>query len=241
MLIEDVRLRNSPCWNIHPVQCRNVIVRGIDIFGHGPNNDGCNPEAVDLMLIEDCIFDTGDDCITIKSGRNADGRRLARPAQNILIRNCRMRDGHGGVVIGSEISGGVRWVFAENCQMDSPNLWYALRFKNNAMRGGKLEDLYFRNIHVGQVGKAVMTCEFNYEERAKGAFKPILSRVVIEKLTADYALCVLDSQGLPEAPVSDITMRGCRFDGVTEPSIITYTDNLRLEDVRVNEHLITRL
>lgn len=241
VLIEGVKLRNSPCWNIHPVQCRNVIVRGVDVFGHGPNNDGCDPESVDHMLIEDCTFDTGDDCIAIKSGRNADGRRLAMPSQNILIRNCRMKDGHGGVVIGSEISGGVRWVFAEKCRMDSPDLWYALRFKNNAMRGGVLENIYARDISVGQVGKAVITCDFNYEEGAKGAFKPVLRHVVIERLTADHALRVLDSQGLPGAPVSDIVLRDCRFDGVTEKSIVAQTDDLRLENVRVNGRGIDRL
>ncbi|MGN6210670.1 glycoside hydrolase family 28 protein [Asticcacaulis sp.] len=241
VLIESVKLRNSPCWNIHPVQCRNVIVRGVDVFGHGPNNDGCDPESVDFMLIENCTFDTGDDCIAIKSGRNADGRRLARPSQNILIRNCRMKDGHGGVVIGSEISGGVRWVFAENCRMDSPDLWYALRIKNNAMRGGVLENIYVRDISVGQVGKAVITCDFNYEEGAKGAYTPVLRHVVVERLTAEHALRVLDSQGLPGAPVSDIVLRDCRFDGVTEASIVTYTDGLRLENVRVNGRQIDRL
>lgn len=241
VLIEGVKLRNSPCWNIHPVQCRNIIVRGVNVFGHGPNNDGCDPESVDFMLIEDCTFDTGDDCIAIKSGRNADGRRLARPSQNILIRNCRMKDGHGGVVIGSEISGGVRWVFAENCRMDSPDLWYALRFKNNAMRGGLLENIYVRDISVGQVGKAVITCDFNYEEGAKGAYTPVLRHVVVERLTADHALRVLDSQGLPGAPVSDILLRDCRFDGVTEASIVTYTDGLRLENVRVNGQQIDKL
>jgi polygalacturonase len=241
VLIEGVKLRNAPCWNIHPVQCRNIIVRGVDVFGHGPNNDGCDPESVDHMLIEDCTFDTGDDCIAIKSGRNADGRRLAMPSQNILIRNCRMKDGHGGVVIGSEISGGVRWVFAEKCQMDSPDLWYALRFKNNAMRGGVLENIYARDISVGQVGKAVITCDFNYEEGAKGAFKPVLRHVVVERLTADHALRVLDSQGLPGAPVSDIVLRDCRFDGVTEASIVTHTNNLRLENVRVNGRRVDRL
>ncbi len=241
VLIEGVKLCNSPCWNIHPVQCRNVIVRSVDVFGHGPNNDGCDPESVDHMLIENCTFDTGDDCIAIKSGRNADGRRLATPAQNIVIRGCRMKDGHGGVVIGSEISGGVRWVFAENCRMDSPDLWYALRFKNNAMRGGVLENLYFRDISVGQVGKAVMTCDFNYEEGAKGAFKPVLRHVVVERLTADHALRVLDSQGLPGAPVSDIILRDCRFDGVTEASIVTHTDDLHLEKVWVNGKNVDRL
>jgi polygalacturonase len=234
VLIEGVRLRNSPFWNIHPTLSRNIIVRGVDIFGHGPNNDGCDPESCDLMLIEDCTFNTGDDCIAIKSGRNADGRRLNTPSQNIVIHNCVMKDGHGGVVIGSEISGGVRWVFAENCHMDSPDLWYAIRFKNNAMRGGLLENFYFRDISVGQVGRAVMTCDFNYEEGAKGAFKPVLRHVVIERLKAAKSLRVLDVQGLPNSSVSHISLRDCTFDGVTQPSIITYADDLTLKRITVN-------
>ena len=201
VLIEGVRVRNSPFWNIHPVLCRNVTLRGVDVFGHGPNNDGVDPESVDHMLIEDCSFDTGDDCIAVNSGRNADGRRLATPSQNILMRNCRMQEGHGGVVVGSQISGGARWVFAENCHMDSPNLWYAIRFKNNALRGGLLENFYYRDIDVGQVGRAAITCDFNYEEGANGPFIPQLRNVVVERLRVKNAIRVLDSQGLPQAPV----------------------------------------
>jgi polygalacturonase len=136
VLIADVRVRNSPFWNIHPVLCRNVTLRGVDVFGHGPNNDGTDPESVDHMLIEGCTFDTGDDCIAVNSGRNADGRRVNVPSQNILIRDCRMKEGHGGVVVGSQISGGARWVFAENCHMDSPDLWYAIRFKTTRCAAG---------------------------------------------------------------------------------------------------------
>jgi polygalacturonase len=241
VLIEDVRLRNSPFWNIHPVLCKNVILRGVDVFGHGPNNDGVDPESVDHMLIENCSFDTGDDCIAVNSGRNADGRRLATPSQNIVVRNCRMKEGHGGVVAGSMISGGVRWVFAENCRMDSPDLWYAIRFKNNALRGGLLENFYYRDIDVGQVGRAAITADFNYEEGAKGPFIPQLRNVLVERLRVKQAKRVLDSQGLPQAPVNDITLRDCEFSGVTEPSIVRHTREVKLERVKVNDTLVKGL
>lgn len=234
VLIEGVRIRRSPFWNVHPVLCRNLTIRGIDVMGHGPNNDGIDPESVDMVLIEKCTFDTGDDCIAVNSGRNEDGRRLATPSQNILIRDCRMREGHGGVVVGSQISGGARWVFAERCVMDSPDLWYAIRFKNNALRGGLLENFYYRDIQVGQVSRAAVTCDFNYEEGANGKFVPKLRGVVIERLRASNAIRVIDSQGLPGAPVTDITLRDCSFDGVREPSVVRYTERLRLENVRVN-------
>jgi len=241
VLIADVRVRNSPFWNIHPVLCRNITLRGVDIFGHGPNNDGVDPESVDHMLIEDCSFDTGDDCIAVNSGRNADGRRLATPSQNILIRNCRMKEGHGGVVVGSQISGGARWVFAENCRMDSPDLWYAIRFKNNALRGGLLENFYYRDLDVGRVGRAAITADFNYEEGANGPFIPQLKNVVVERLRVKHAVRVLDSQGLPQAPVNDITIRDCEFNGVTQPSIVRHTRAVKLEKVRVNDQLVTEI
>ncbi len=180
-------------------------MRGVDVFGHGPTNDGMDPESVDHMLVEDCSFDTGDDCIAVNSGRNADGRRLNVPSQNILIRNCRMKAGHGGVVVGSQISGGARWVFAERCHMDSPDLWYAIRFKNNALRGGLLENFYYRDIDVGQVGRAAITCDFNYEEVRTGHSLPSCGNVVVERMRVAKAGRVLDSQGLPKAPVDDIT------------------------------------
>ena len=122
VLIQDVTLKDSPMWFIHPVLCTNVTVKDVTVNGLGPNNDGCNPESSKDVLIKDCFFNTGDDCIAIKSGRNADGRRVNVPGENIVIQGCNMKEGHGGVVLGSEISGGVRNVFAEDCVMDSPNL-----------------------------------------------------------------------------------------------------------------------
>lgn len=241
VLVEGVTLRDSPCWTIHPVLCRNVVVRDVTVIGHGPNTDGCNPESVDGMLIERCIFDSGDDCIAIKSGRNADGRRLARPTRDILIQDCTMKDGHGGVVIGSEVSGGVNNIFVQRCHMDSPNLWYALRFKNNAMRGGVVEDIHCRDIEVGQVSRAAITCDFNYEEGAAGAFTPVLRNLRVERMRTRGAAQVLDLQGLAKAPVADIVLSDCRFDGVTRPSVVTHTTGLRLERVRVNGRRVSAL
>src|SRR6478672_5481540 len=146
VLVEGVKIINSPMWEVHPVLCENVTVRKLWISSHGPNNDGCDPESCKDVLIEDCFFDTGDDCIAIKSGRNDDGRRINVPTENIIVRGCTMKDGHGGITVGSEISGGVRNLFAENNKLDSPNLDHALRVKNNASRGGRLENFYFRNI-----------------------------------------------------------------------------------------------
>ena len=119
ILIENVTLLRSPFWVIHPLLSKNITVRGVHINNDGPNGDGCDPESCDGVLIENCFFNTGDDCIAVKSGRNNDGRLWNKPSENIIIRNCEMQNGHGGVVIGSEISGGCRNLFAENNVMDT--------------------------------------------------------------------------------------------------------------------------
>ena len=238
VLIEGVRIVNSPMWELNPVLCTNVTVRNVRISTHGPNNDGCDPESCRDVLIEDCEFDTGDDCIAVKSGRNADGRRLKVPAENIVIRGCRMKDGHGGITVGSEISGGVRNLFAEDCTLDSPNLDHALRFKNNAVRGGVLENIFFRNITVGQVAHAVLTVDFNYEEGERGPFKPVVRNVVVENLKSGKSLQALDVQGFEQAPIYDLRLEDCTFENVARPSVVKQVSGLALRNVRVNGRLV---
>jgi polygalacturonase len=193
-------------WEIHPVLCRNVIVRNVKINSHGPNNDGCDPESCTDVLIEDCEFDTGDDCIAIKSGRNEDGRRLNVPSENIIVRRCRMKEGHGGVTIGSEISGHCRNVFVEDCVMDSPVLDRALRFKNNAARGGVIENVYMRNCQVGQVADAVLSIDYYYEEGQRGAHTPVVRNVEMRNVTSQKSNYALYLRGFPNAPS---TTSGC--------------------------------
>ena len=166
VLIENVKLLNSPFWVMHPLFCKNLTVRGVYVFNEGPNGDGCDPESCEDVLIENCTFHTGDDCIALKSGRNADGRKADIPCKNIIVRKCKMEDGHGGVVVGSEISGGADYVFAEDCDMDSPNLDRVLRIKTNTCRGGIIQNIFMRNIRVGQCREAVMRTNLVYEPNA---------------------------------------------------------------------------
>jgi polygalacturonase len=164
VLIEGITIINSPMWVINPVLCSNVIVQGITIESLGPNNDGCDPESSRNVLIRDCYFNTGDDCIAIKSGRNNDGRRINMPSENIIIQNCTMKEGHGGVVIGSEVSGNVRNVFAEDCYMDSPNLDRACVL-NRIPKERYVENIFMRNVEVNQVGVKLLVDLFYSRSR----------------------------------------------------------------------------
>ena len=191
IIIEGVTMLRSPFWVMHPLLSKNITVRNVKVWNEGPNGDGCDPESCEDVLIEGCTFHTGDDCIAIKSGRNADGREgatgrfVGRPSKNIIIRNCSMEDGHGGVVIGSEISGGCQNVFAENCVMDSPNLERVLRIKTNSCRGGIIENINFRNVTVGTCQEAVLKINTDYEpkEVCCRGFYPIVRNVHMDNVT----------------------------------------------------------
>jgi unsaturated rhamnogalacturonyl hydrolase len=233
VLIEGVKIRRSPMWEINPVLCTNVTVRNVDILSHGPNNDGCNPDSSKDVLIEGCRFDTGDDCISIKSGRNDDGRRVGVASENLIVRNCTMKDGHGGVVLGSEVSGGCRNIFVENCDMDSPHLERVLRFKSNARRGGVIENILVRNVRVGRVLESIITVDFNYEEGPNGAHKPVLRNVQLEHVTSEASPRIFYIASFPGATVDGIRLAHCRFSGVEAAEYIQNAGHIELTDVTV--------
>ena len=244
ILIEDVTLLRSPFWVIHPLLSKNITVRGVHINNDGPNGDGCDPESCDGVLIENCFFNTGDDCIAIKSGRNNDGRLWGRPSENIIIRNCEMQNGHGGVVLGSEISGGCRNVFAENCKMDSPDLDRVIRIKTNTCRGGIIENLYARNIEVGQCGESVLKINLDYEpkEICCRGYAPTVRNINIENITCQKSkygvqIIALDSV----CNVYDINVKNCRFNGVKDGNFESgQTRNINFDNLIINGSLVLK-
>lgn len=233
ILIEGVTITASPFWLINPVLSTSVTVRGVTCHSMGPNSDGCDPESCKNVLIEDCIFDTGDDCIAIKSGRNADGRRLGVPSENIIVSNCRMLAGHGGVVMGSELSGGIKNVFVENCQMSSPDLERGIRIKTNAMRGGVVTNINVRNLDVGTV-RDLFVINFYYEEGESGPFTPVVHNISIQTVNCEFADRVLDFRGFKHAPIRDINMGDITVQGVSKASRISNVEGLVFNNVTVN-------
>jgi polygalacturonase len=232
VLVEGIHLVNSPMWVLHPVLSSNVTVRKVTVDSHGPNNDGCNPESCRNVLVEGCQFNTGDDCIAIKSGRNADGRRLATPSENIIVRHCQMRDGHGGVVLGSEMSGGIRNIFVEHCQMDSPRLERAIRLKSNSLRGGYLENLYVRHLDVGEVSDAVLRINLEYGGET-GVHFPTVRNIFLDQVTSRKSLHPLYLVGLAEQPIENVQVRRSTFASAKKPSILEHVQ--RLEYLNVSQ------
>ena len=239
VLIEGVTFKDSPMWFINPVLCENITVKNVTVEGLGPNNDGCNPESSKNVLIKNCYFNTGDDCIAIKSGRNSDGRRINIPSENIVIQNCTMKEGHGGVVIGSEISGGVKNVFAENCSMSSPNLDRAIRIKTNAVRGGVIENLFVRNITVGQVKEAVIKIDFYYEEGENGKFLPVVKNLDFSNITSEKSEFAIWIKAFENSPVENIRLDSCIFKNVEKDNLIENVKLIEMKSVIINDRPIS--
>ncbi|KMT63758.1 glycoside hydrolase family 28 protein [Catenovulum maritimum] len=233
VLIEGITVKDSPFWCVNPVLCTNVTVSKVHLDSYGPNSDGCNPESCNNVLIEHCIFDTGDDCIAIKSGRNADGRRVDVPCQNLIIENCQMKAGHGGVVIGSEISGGVRNVYAQNCEMSSPDLSRGIRIKTNSVRGGVLENLNYRDINIGQVKDAIVI-NFFYEEGDAGQFKPIVRDLNIKNLNCEQASRAFVIRGYDHTPITGINFENLNFKNVAKDSQLENIKDVQQKNIMVN-------
>ncbi|MCM3139514.1 glycoside hydrolase family 28 protein [Bacillus safensis] len=234
VLIEGVTVKDSPMWQIHPVLSSHVIVRGVKIIGHGPNTDGVNPESCRNVLIEDCYFDNGDDCIAIKSGRNEDGRRIGVPSENIVIRRNEMRDGHGGVTIGSEISGGVKFVYAEDNVMDSPNLDRALRIKTNSVRGGTIEHIYFKNNTVKSLKHEVICIDMMYEEGDAGPHRPVVRHIEVEGLKSNGGRYGVKIAAYAHSPVTHFKMKDCVIDEVAYPLSLEHAVSPDFQKVVIN-------
>jgi polygalacturonase len=224
VLIEGVRIVDSPMWVLNPVYCTNVTVRNVTVDTRGPNTDGCDPDSCKDVLIKNCTFSDGDDCIAIKSGRDRDGQRVHIPCQNLVIQNCTFKAGHGGVAVGSETSGGIKNVFAENCRFDSPNLDMAMRFKTNPARGGYIENVYLRHCRVKTAKVGIhMTLRYASSGALEGDSVPIIRNINIRNSTFEnLTKQAIFIEGYSKSNlITDVTIANCNFIHAGEKSFVT--------------------
>lgn len=233
ILVKDVIIKNSPFWTIHPVYCDNVIVRGVTIDSHYPNNDGCDPESTSNVLIENCIFRTGDDAVAIKAGRDADGRRIGRASRNIVIRNCLFNSDCNGLCIGSEMSGGVENVYMDNIRIGIVK--NAIYFKSNRDRGGYIRNVQVNNITVEHSKGAILRFETNYFGFRGGKYASQYENFQIrnvEAISSDNYAIFMD--GYEEKPIKDIVIENFRVQKAVYPYYLRCTENIRLKNAYVN-------
>lgn len=234
VLIEGVTLIDGPQWTLHPVYCKQLTIRNVHVKTNGPNTDGLNPDSCQNVLIENCDFCTGDDCIAINSGLNEDGWHVGRASENIVIRNCRMTGGHGGVVVGSAISGGVRNVYAHDC--DISNVAQGIRLKSMRGRGGVVEHLLFENIQLNDIDIDAIHINMFYEASTivpRTQTPSVFRDITIQNIHGATSKTAIAIKGLPEMPLEDIHLSNIHLENATRSLSCTDVKGLTLEDVSV--------
>ncbi|MEO5914494.1 MAG: glycoside hydrolase family 28 protein [Luteolibacter sp.] len=234
VLLEGFTIGSGPNWTIHPVYCQNITVRGVNVDTDGPNNDGIDPDSCRDVLIENCTFSTGDDCVVLKSGYNEDGWRVGRPTENVVMRHCSSKRGHGGLVIGSEMSGDVRNVFMENCEFEGTDR--AIRIKSKRGRGGVVEKVYARDIKVRDMKFEAVILNMDYssdKNPAANEKSPVFRDMCFERITGSGAPVAIRITGEGDSPVENIRFSDIDLTaklGVVASSIKNVRfDNLRLK------------
>jgi len=215
VLLEGFTITSGPGWTIHPIYCENVIVRRVHVDTHGPNNDGMDPDSCRNVLVEYCTFRTGDDCLVLKSGYNEDGWRVNKPTENVVMRYCSATQGHGGLVIGSEMSGGVRNVYMHDCEFDGTD--HAVRIKSRPDRGGYIENVWVENVKGKNLQHEAVILSMSYgSDKIPIASRkpPIFRDMQIKNLTVDGAPAAILITGLEDSLVSNI-----RFENVAISSL----------------------
>lgn len=231
ILVEGITVTNSPFWCIHLLKSENATFRAINFIARLTNNDGIDVEYSKNVLIEDMHFDNGDDNIAIKAGRDTEGRATAIPSENIIVRNCMFKGLHG-VVIGSEMSAGVRNVYVENCGTDG-YLKRGIYIKSNPDRGGFIHDIYVNNIDFDEVGDCFYITSAYHGEGNAGLITDIYDIFIkdIKCKKAHNAGIVI--QGFPEKPIKDIYLRNVTIDEAKIPLSFTNTEVIQMSNVSI--------
>jgi polygalacturonase len=234
VVISGVTIINSPNWEVVPDLSRNVLIENITVRSLGPNNDGCDIESCTDVVVTGCTFDTGDDCVAIKAGRDTDARRVSVPCRNVVITDCAFANGHGGVTIGSEMTAGVANVYARNITMTSPDIDDALRIKTNPRRGGYVRNVYVDNVTVTSVTTAGVHVNFYYGTFAGYDYKPVVENINVSNMSVGSCEYAVYLNGLPGDPITGVSLTDCDFARAAEPNYIENAEDVTFRNVRIN-------
>jgi len=252
VLLQGILFENSPSWNIHPLMCENVIID--HIFARNPeyaqNGDGLDIESCKNVLVVNSTFDVGDDGICIKSGKDEEGRKRARATENVIVDNCKVFQGHGGFVVGSEMSGNVRNISVSNCEFLGTDV--GLRFKSNRGRGGVVENIYINNIYMLNIATDSFLFDLYYggksssesfSETTAGSKAvhvvpvteetPCFRNIYVKNLVSRNARRAMYFNGLPEMNISNINLENAVITSKLGAELVE-SDGVKFKNVTVN-------
>jgi polygalacturonase len=214
VLMKDIEVQSGPMWTNHFIYCTNVIAQNIRVITRGTNNDGFVVDASAKVLIDNCFFSTGDDCVVIKSGLNEDGWRVGKPSERIVVKNCSTQRGNGGVVIGSEMSGGIENVYAYNCNFHKTSR--GLRIKTMKGRGGYVKDVWFENITMDSIYNQAVIINMFYGSSSiepRNDSLPFVKNIFYKNIVSTNSRLTLNLIGHPELSIDSIFFENCSFTG----------------------------
>jgi polygalacturonase len=240
VLIQGVTLRQSQFWQLHPTLCRNVTVDAVTTGGTANSNtDGCNPESCDHVVVKNCTLEANDDCVGIKSGRDDDGRRLNTPCQNIVISGCKLQGPAGGIACGSEMTGGIRNVYAYDIQTYGSSVRYLVYVKSNARRGGYVTGLRLDSIQADHLRGAWAFAQMDYDGQ-RGSYRPSFRDWSISRAVGNADPEVLRLSGLADDPISGLVVRDSRFTHISIPiNLYSNVIDIRFDNVTINGSLVS--
>lgn len=240
--LEGVTFKNSPAWCVHPLLCENVTIDNIKVNNpwYAQNGDALDVESCKNVVVINSLFDAGDDAICIKSGKNEAGRRRGVPCENVYIKNNTVLHGHGGFVIGSEMSGGVKNIYISDCTFIGTDV--GLRFKSARGRGGVVENIYIDRINMKNIVNEAITMNLYYSSNGKPAERtdvnegtPVFRNIEMKNLLVEGAGKSFYLYGLPEMPLENISIQNMRVSKIAETSSINYAKNIKIEGYQASD------
>ncbi len=246
ILIEDITIQNSPAWNIHPFFCSNFTLKNAKVRNKfsAQNGDGLDLESCNNCEIVGCIFEVGDDGICIKSGKNAEARQIEGPTINVWIHDCKVFDAHGGFVVGSEMSRGVKNILVENCTFIGTDI--GIRFKSAIGRGGVVEDITIKNVYMANIveeafiftmGYVLHNLETDKTDKMNSHLKediPEFKNITMENIICKNAKMGIKIEGLDELPIHHLYFKNIEIEAENDVSIVN-ANNISMDNVIIKK------
>jgi polygalacturonase len=240
VLVSDLTIHDPAMWTVHPVLSSNVTVRNITVDSTLYNTDGCDPECCTDVHVVGCRFNTNDDCVAVKAGRDDDGYRVGASSQNIVVERCKFSGRWGGITVGSEMSGGVGNVFAQGCEINPVDfrgnypVKYPLYIKTNKLRGGVIDGVHLRDFTGGAVEREALYVILNYNNEV-GTRPVVVQNITVDRMVLDGARRAVWLNGLDTDPIRHVHVADSHFTHVANTAnVINFVEDLQFTDVTVN-------